>query len=58
MPLRLPAACRVNRLASPRVGLALAGGGPLGSIYEIGALTALAESLDGLDLNDLLSTSA
>jgi len=30
-------------------GLALAGGGPLGAIYEIGALTALAEALDDLE---------
>src|SRR5262245_32366371 len=37
----------------PRVGLALAGGGPLGGIYEVGALVALADSLDGLDLADL-----
>jgi predicted acylesterase/phospholipase RssA len=37
----------------PRVGLALAGGGPLGAIYEIGALCALDESVVGLDLNDL-----
>jgi NTE family protein len=44
---------RGNRVATRRVGLALAGGGPLGSIYEIGALSALAESLEGLDLNDL-----
>lgn len=36
-----------------RVGLALAGGGPLGGIYEVGALLALADSLEGLDLNDL-----
>lgn len=36
----------------PRVALALAGGGPLGAIYEIGALCALDESLQGLDLND------
>src|SRR5512135_3352613 len=36
-----------------RIGLALAGGGPLGGIYEVGALLALAESLQGLDLNDL-----
>jgi NTE family protein len=35
------------------VGLALAGGGPLGGIYEVGALIALADSLDGVDLNDL-----
>ena len=39
--------------ASPRIGLALAGGGPLGAIYEIGALCALQEALDGVDLNDL-----
>jgi predicted acylesterase/phospholipase RssA len=37
----------------PRIGLALAGGGPLGAIYEIGALCALDESVTGLDLNDL-----
>jgi predicted acylesterase/phospholipase RssA len=36
----------------PRIGLALAGGGPLGAIYEIGVLSALAESLQGLDFND------
>ncbi|HET7449915.1 MAG TPA: patatin-like phospholipase family protein [Gaiellaceae bacterium] len=32
------------------IGLSLAGGGPAGAIYEIGALWALQESLDGLDL--------
>ncbi|MDP2006638.1 MAG: patatin-like phospholipase family protein [Rubrivivax sp.] len=37
----------------PRVGLALAGGGPLGAVYEVGALCALAEALPGLDLNAL-----
>lgn len=37
----------------PRIALALAGGGPLGAIYEIGALCALDESLDGLDLTQL-----
>ncbi len=35
----------------PRIGLALAGGGPLGAIYEIGALCALDEAVPGLDLN-------
>ncbi|HET6263907.1 MAG TPA: patatin-like phospholipase family protein [Usitatibacter sp.] len=35
------------------LGLALAGGGPFGAIYEIGALMALQESLEGLDLNEL-----
>jgi predicted acylesterase/phospholipase RssA len=39
--------------ARSRVGLALAGGGPLGGIYEIGALLALADSLDGIDFNTL-----
>jgi NTE family protein len=37
----------------PRRALALAGGGPLGAIYEIGTLAALAESLEGLDLNEM-----
>ncbi|MEP6658274.1 MAG: patatin-like phospholipase family protein, partial [Betaproteobacteria bacterium] len=37
----------------PRIGLALAGGGPLGGIYEIGVLLALADSLEGIDLNAL-----
>lgn len=36
-----------------RIGLALAGGGPLGAIYEIGALCALEESIEGLNLNAL-----
>jgi len=44
---------RTRELARPRVGLALAGGGPLGGIYEVGALLALADSIDGLDLCDL-----
>ena len=35
------------------MGLALAGGGPLGGIYEVGALLALTDSLDGIDLADL-----
>jgi len=36
----------------PRIGLALAGGGPLGAIYEVGALCALEESIEGLDFSD------
>lgn len=35
------------------IGLALAGGGPQGAIHEIGALRALDEALEGLELNDL-----
>ena len=37
----------------PSVGLALASGGPLGGIYEVGALIALSDSLAGIDFNDL-----
>jgi predicted acylesterase/phospholipase RssA len=40
-----------SKARTPRIGLALAGGGPLGAIYEIGALAALTESLRGIDLN-------
>ncbi|MFO1363206.1 MAG: patatin-like phospholipase family protein [Burkholderiales bacterium] len=36
-----------------KLGLALAGGGPLGGIYEVGALAALADCLEGLDFNAL-----
>ncbi len=39
--------------SQPRIGLALAGGGPLGAIYEIGALCALDESLQGLSFTKL-----
>jgi predicted acylesterase/phospholipase RssA len=38
---------------APRIGLALAGGAPEGAVYEIGALLALADSIEGLDLNRL-----
>jgi len=37
----------------PKIGLTLGGGGALGGIYEIGALRALDEVLEGIDLNDL-----
>ena len=47
MALKPPAASK------PRIGLALAGGGPLGAIYEIGALCALEESLQGISFNNL-----
>ena len=39
----------------PRIGLALAGGGPLGAFYEIGALCALEDSIEGLDLTRCVS---
>ncbi|MFZ5558143.1 MAG: patatin-like phospholipase family protein [Pseudomonadota bacterium] len=36
-----------------KLGLALAGGGPIGGVYEIGALCALEDSLEGVDFSDL-----
>jgi predicted acylesterase/phospholipase RssA len=42
-----------RRRGARSIGLALAGGGPLGGTYEIGALLALADSIDGLDLTAL-----
>jgi predicted acylesterase/phospholipase RssA len=36
-----------------KTGLAIAGGGPVGAIYELGALRALDESIDGLKLHQL-----
>ncbi len=44
---------RSRNIPAPRIALALAGGGPLGAIYEVGALCALDESLNGLDLTRL-----
>lgn len=40
----------VKRNPRGRIGLAIAGGGPIGGMYELGALRALDEALDGLDL--------
>jgi NTE family protein len=42
-----------NRRTPPRIALALAGGGPLGAIYEIGALCALDEALEGISFTRL-----
>jgi len=36
-----------------KIGLALAGGGPLGGFYELGALCALQDSVEALDFTDL-----
>ena len=41
------------RQPTGRFGLALAGGGPEGAIYEIGVLRALDDVLDGVDFNDV-----
>ncbi|MCC5864987.1 MAG: patatin-like phospholipase family protein [Wenzhouxiangella sp.] len=37
----------------PIIGLAIAGGGPLGAIYELGALQAVDEAIDGIHMHDL-----
>jgi predicted acylesterase/phospholipase RssA len=44
------------RKGSPRkarIGLAVAGGGPIGGMYELGTLRALDEALEGVDLTRL-----
>ncbi|HEY2345618.1 MAG TPA: patatin-like phospholipase family protein [Xanthomonadaceae bacterium] len=38
------------RKTRARIGLAIAGGGPIGGMYELGALRALDDAIDGLDL--------
>ncbi|MBK0391927.1 patatin-like phospholipase family protein [Ramlibacter algicola] len=43
----------MSKTSTPRIALALAGGGPLGAIFEIGALCALEEALDGIALEKL-----
>jgi len=44
---------RTKKPRAPKIALALAGGGPLGAIYEIGALCALDEALEGVDFTHL-----
>lgn len=51
IPISKARAKRPTR-AKPRIGLVLAGGGPLGAVYEIGALAAIEEAIEGLDVND------
>ena len=46
----MPTARRARR--GRRLGLALAGGGPAGAVYEVGALRALEEAVEGLDLTE------
>lgn len=46
-------AARSSRAGGGRVGLALAGGGPLGAFYELGALHALGEAIVGRRLTEL-----
>ncbi len=49
--LTLQTAARPRRTG--RIGIALAGGGPLGAFYELGALQALTECIDGFRPCDL-----
>jgi NTE family protein len=44
---------RQRRAGGGKVGIALAGGGPLGAFYELGSLHALGEAIAGLELTDL-----
>lgn len=60
IPSRRVRAAKISKISPPartyakrKIALALAGGGPLGAMYEIGVLMALDEALDGLDLNDM-----
>lgn len=52
--LKLTPASQPERTDRPPViGLAIAGGGPLGAIYELGALQALEEAIDGIQMHGL-----
>jgi predicted acylesterase/phospholipase RssA len=51
--LDLQPAKRHSAPSRGRIGLALAGGGPLGAFYEVGTLHAIGESIEGLDLTGL-----
>jgi len=47
-----PQSSKSSTRRKPRLGLALAGGGPLAAVYEIGVLAALSEAVEGLDLTE------
>lgn len=51
--LTLHQAKKQTAVGAPRVGLAIAGGGPVGAIYELGALRAIDEAIRGLRLHDV-----
>ena len=48
-----PQARPAKRRRTSSIGLALAGGGPLGGIYEVGTLLALSDSIEHLDFGTL-----
>ncbi len=51
--LTLHPAKQAHPRRKPRVGLAIAGGGPIGGIYELGVLRALDQAIEGLNLTRL-----
>lgn len=52
--LTIHQALALNQKGTPaKTGLAIAGGGPVGAIYELGSLRALDESIRGLHLHEL-----
>jgi predicted acylesterase/phospholipase RssA len=51
--LTLHKAKKQTTVDNPRIGLAVAGGGPVGAIYELGALRAVDEAIRGLRLHDV-----
>jgi NTE family protein len=42
-----------HRSSNKRIGVAIAGGGPIGGMYELGALRALDDAIEGLQLTNL-----
>jgi len=42
-----------HKPSATRIGVAIAGGGPVGGMYELGVLRALDEAIEGLDLTNL-----
>ncbi|MGD9343671.1 MAG: patatin-like phospholipase family protein, partial [Desulfuromonadales bacterium] len=51
--LTLHKAKKQTAVDKPQIGLAIAGGGPVGAIYELGALRAVDEAIRGLRLHDV-----
>jgi len=51
--LTIEPARRRRQAGRGKVGIALAGGGPLGAFYELGSLHALGEAIAGRELTDL-----
>ncbi len=43
----------VRKSSRSKIGLAVAGGGPIGGIFEVGAVRALDDAIEGLDMNAL-----